>query len=85
MKIMKILRYRDAGAEVAAVFSSFSDYVERASVDEAYIDLTNLVEEKIQNGRISLDVEKFPSTFVVGYSDKNSNDMGNFFFFFKEL
>lgn len=73
-------RYRDAGAEVAAVFASFSDFVERASVDEAFIDLTTLVEQRIRSERITLDPEKFPTTFVVGYSDKKSNDMGKGWF-----
>ena len=35
--------YREAGAEVIKVLSSFSDALERASIDEAYIDLTDTI------------------------------------------
>ena len=35
--------YREAGAEVIAVLSRFCDHCERASVDEAYLDLTENV------------------------------------------
>ena len=35
--------YREAGAEVIAVLSRFCESCERASVDEAYLDLTEKV------------------------------------------
>ncbi|KAH7971509.1 hypothetical protein HPB49_025287 [Dermacentor silvarum] len=35
-----LTRYRDAGAEVLSVLCQFSEVVERASIDEAYLDLT---------------------------------------------
>ena len=35
--------YREAGAEVIAVLSRFCESCERASVDEAYLDLTENV------------------------------------------
>ena len=35
--------YREAGAEVIKVLSTFSDALERASIDEAYIDLTDAI------------------------------------------
>ena len=41
------VRYRDAGAEVINVLLQFSGIVERASIDEAYIDLTQVVEDKM--------------------------------------
>ena len=38
-----LTHYREAGAEVIAVLSRFCDNCERASVDEAYLDLTQQV------------------------------------------
>ena len=35
--------YREAGAEVIKVLSTFSDSLERASIDEAYLDLSDSV------------------------------------------
>ena len=35
--------YREASAEVIHVLSTFSDSLERASIDEAYIDLTEAI------------------------------------------
>ena len=40
-----LTHYRQAGAEVMEVFSRFSDCCERASIDEAYIDLTESVKK----------------------------------------
>ena len=39
-----LTRYREAGAEVIEVLQTFSDICERASVDEAYLDLTETIE-----------------------------------------
>ena len=38
-----LIRYREAGAEVMAVMSRICENCERASVDEAYLDLTENV------------------------------------------
>ena len=35
--------YREAGAEVIKVLSTFSESLERASIDEAYVDLSEAV------------------------------------------
>ena len=40
-----LTHYRQAGAEVMEVLSKFSDCCERASIDEAYIDLTESVKK----------------------------------------
>lgn len=37
--------FRDAGAEVIEVLAQFTDCLERASIDEAYLDLTNIIEK----------------------------------------
>ena len=42
-----LTKYRNAGKEVIQVFLQFGAIVERASIDEAYIDLTNLVNERM--------------------------------------
>ena len=40
-----LTRYREAGAEVMDVLQTFTDKCERASVDEAYLDLTDRVQK----------------------------------------
>lgn len=68
-------RYRDAGREVVRVICQFSDCVQRASVDEAYIDVTEAVEQRISSlGRVQ--PSQLATTFVVGFTDTNSNDEG---------
>ena len=39
-----LTQFREAGAEVITVLSEFTDCLERASIDEAYMDLTNSIE-----------------------------------------
>ncbi|CAH1389445.1 unnamed protein product [Nezara viridula] len=70
-----LTRYRDAGREVLAVLCRFSNCVQRASVDEAYIDLTKAVEERMKS-LSQFSPDKWKSTFVVGYSTNSSNDEG---------
>ena len=38
-------RYRDASAEVIKVLLKFGGLVERASIDEAYVDFTETVDQ----------------------------------------
>ncbi|KAL9958717.1 hypothetical protein ACROYT_G035767 [Oculina patagonica] len=71
--------YREAGAEVIAVLSRFCDSCERASVDEAYLDLTENV--KIRMSTMDLDeiAEKsaastFLEGFMIGDGDKKHVD-----------
>lgn len=68
-------RYRDAGREVADVFCQFSHCVQRASVDEAYIDLTENVEQRI-TGLHRVQSSQLATTFVVGFTDVDNNDEG---------
>ena len=56
---------REAGAEVLEVFCSFDAVVERASIDEAFIDLTSLVSNK----RTSVPVEELGDAFIEGFED----------------
>lgn len=39
-------KYREAGKNVARVLQRFTPLLERASVDEAYMDITNLVNKR---------------------------------------
>ncbi|XP_035411621.1 DNA polymerase eta isoform X1 [Cygnus atratus] len=59
-------RYREASAEVMEVLSRFAA-IERASIDEAYLDLTGSARERLRElrGR-PLGAELLPTTFVQG-------------------
>ena len=64
-----LTNYRKASAEVMQVLSLFSDCIERASIDEAYLDITERVKDKIQQmgfGRITSSM--LPCTHVAGFS-----------------
>ena len=63
-------RYRDAGAEVITALSDFTDWVERASVDEAYIDITDLVRERGENVNLR---EELSETHVATYKSKRGS------------
>ncbi|XP_032717974.1 DNA polymerase eta isoform X3 [Lontra canadensis] len=61
-----LTKYREASVEVMGVMSRFA-VIERASIDEAYIDLTNAVQErlqKLQGQPISADL--LPTTYIEG-------------------
>ncbi|XP_056410585.1 DNA polymerase eta [Hyla sarda] len=60
-------KYREASVEVMEIMSRFA-VVERASIDEVYIDLSDSVRKRIQEmaGRI-IPEEALKSTFVHGY------------------
>lgn len=67
-----LTRYRDAGTEVAAVLQKNTTLLERASVDEAYLDLTIRVEERLtlfDSGEFSLTLETLKNSFAVGFDD----------------
>lgn len=67
-----LTRYRDAGAEVIEVLSSFCDCVERASIDEAYLDITQLVVSKLETEILA---EQLPQTSIVGWDDELNNSV----------
>ncbi|XP_024086271.1 DNA polymerase eta isoform X2 [Cimex lectularius] len=70
-----LTRYRDAGREVVSVLCKFSDVVQKASVDEAYIDLTAPIQKRMnETNNTGIKIEDLASTFIVGYSDDNSNE-----------
>lgn len=63
-----ISKYRDAGKEVARVLQRFTALLERASIDEAYLDISVPVRERLKTLNIgSVTKETLPNTFVLGY------------------
>ncbi|XP_035899540.1 DNA polymerase eta [Anopheles stephensi] len=67
-----LTRYREAGKEVADVLKSFTPLLERASIDEAYLDITERVLSRIREmneGKFQLLPEKLANTFAVGYEN----------------
>ena len=64
-----LTNYRAASAEVIKVLSRFSSCIERASIDEAYIDISDAVSERIgQLGTTKVLPSMLPSTHVAGCS-----------------
>lgn len=65
-----LTRYREAGKEVANVLQKFSPLLERASVDEAYLDITDSVMERLAGvnvGEFELQPAQLLNTFAVGF------------------
>lgn len=68
------LRYREASMEVMEIMSRFA-VMERGSIDEAYLDLTSAVQErlqKLQNQRISADL--LPTTCIEGFPQGSTTE-----------
>jgi DNA polymerase eta len=57
---------------VFEVLSEFSSCVQRASIDEAYVDLTSVVNDYISSNHNVITENDLQNTFVEGYTDKNS-------------
>lgn len=74
--VIAVCRYRDAGREVAAVLCEFSKCVEKASIDEAYIDITDIVNQRAADN-IAVTADQLMNTFIVGFTSQNNNDEGN--------
>eukprot|EP00117_Sycon_ciliatum_P014902 scpid38683/ scgid14972/ DNA polymerase eta; RAD30 homolog A; Xeroderma pigmentosum variant type protein len=67
-----LTRYRNVCAEIIKIISRFADKVERASVDEAFVDVTEAVQKRLAKGDIDLhSFDKvsplLPNTHVAGY------------------
>jgi DNA polymerase eta len=54
---------------VIEVLSQFSKCVERASVDEAYVDLTDEVEKRLKENPAVL-AEQLPNTHISGWEEE---------------
>lgn len=70
-------RYRQASRKIFEILSSHCSIVEKASIDEAYLDLTAEVHKRLQQNIENdnyLQSELFPGSFVVGsYALKNDD------------
>ncbi|XP_036270385.1 DNA polymerase eta isoform X2 [Pipistrellus kuhlii] len=67
-----LTKYREASVEVMEVMSRFA-VIERASIDEAYVDLTSAVRErlqKLQGQPISADL--LPTTYIEGFPQSST-------------
>lgn len=59
--------YREASVEVIEVMSRFA-VIERASIDEAYMDLTAAVQQRLKNmADKQIDPHLLKTTYVQGY------------------
>ncbi|KAI6659071.1 DNA polymerase eta-like [Oopsacas minuta] len=63
-------RYRDAGAEVITALSDFTNWIEKASVDEAYIDITDLVRERGESANLR---DEISDIHVATYKSKRGS------------
>ncbi len=63
-----LTNYRRACVDVMAVLSRFSKTIEKASVDEAFLDITAVVEKRIGNMEFAkVEADNLPSTHLAGY------------------
>ncbi|KAL6259254.1 hypothetical protein P5V15_009173 [Pogonomyrmex californicus] len=69
-------RYRKAGREVIEVIKKHCNVIERASVDEAYLDITDIVDKRLATSEISSKelIASLKNTYIVGYSEVGKND-----------
>jgi len=69
-----LTKYRKAGREVIEVLLSFNCVVERASIDEAYLDITQLVNDRISEfDRFNVDT-CLPNTHIGGVKTDSKED-----------
>lgn len=65
-----LTKYREAGKDVASVLQRFTTLLERASVDEAYLDITDSVKKRFKemnDGSFVLTPDKLLNCYAVGY------------------
>lgn len=68
-----LTKYRDASLKIFNIITTHCINVEKASIDEAYIDLTDLVKERIKNKHYQdFDLNKLSSSYVVGSFAKDN-------------
>ncbi|XP_063821476.1 DNA polymerase eta [Ostrinia nubilalis] len=75
-----ISKYRDAGKDVAKVLQKFTTLLERASIDEAYLDITAPVQERLKTINVnSVTTDLIPNTYALGYDsvDQFIDDIHN--------
>ncbi|KAJ2952498.1 hypothetical protein O0L34_g6816 [Tuta absoluta] len=65
-----ISKYREAGKEVARVLQRFTSLLERASIDEAYLDITAPVQERLKVlNTNTINTDMMPNTYALGYNN----------------
>lgn len=70
--IFSLQRYREASAEVMEVMSRFA-VIERASIDEAYMDLTKAVQERLQKMQGQpIAAEQLATTYIQGLPESSA-------------
>jgi DNA polymerase eta len=77
---IKIRRYREASSKIFQIILKHCDQVEKASIDEAYIDLSHAVIERIKTEKFEhLEANSLSSSFVVGtyLEEENANTEQN--------
>ena len=71
-----LTNYRKASVEVMSVLSRFSSCIEKASVDEAFLDITAVVERRIQDMEFgSVEYHCLPGTHIAGLDPILSNEL----------
>ncbi|KAI3363256.1 hypothetical protein L3Q82_011891 [Scortum barcoo] len=66
-----LTHYRDASVEVIEVMSRFA-VIERASIDEAYMDLTAAVQQRLKHLSEEIDPHLLRTTYIQGYPQSSS-------------
>lgn len=56
---------------MADVLQTYTNLLERASIDEAYLDITEEVKKRLENGLQQIQIHKLQNTFVVGCDTKD--------------
>ena len=72
-----ISKYRDASLKIFEIISKHCESVEKASIDEAYLDLTGVVTNRLNQIK-NIDIKDLKTSFVVGSYSMNSNSNGLF-------
>lgn len=63
--------YRKASADVMAVLSRFSKIIEKASIDEAFIDITSIVHKRISDFNFNrVQSDNLRQTHIAGIANK---------------
>ncbi|XP_011304754.1 DNA polymerase eta-like [Fopius arisanus] len=70
-------KYRMAGQEVIQVLKQHCPTIERASIDEAYLDITKLVDDRLETTLSSSEDLRtsLSNTFVVGYCGPSNDEI----------
>ncbi|KAH0622588.1 hypothetical protein JD844_025009 [Phrynosoma platyrhinos] len=69
-----LTKYREASVEVMEVMSRFA-VIERASIDEAYMDLTSAVQERLQSMKgQTIVAEQLATTYIQGFPDSFASE-----------